>query len=145
MPPMIACKFTTGQLSVLRIVSDEIRDRRRCTLYVDEIAARAGVCRRHAQGAIREAERLGLLHVHERRLTGTRNDTNVVTIISAEWLVWLAIGRGEDAKHRRARPSTFKSLDPRSVESFGEEMRRADRAAKGSGGVEFASSVPRSP
>ena len=143
MPPALAAHFTTGQLSVLRIVSDEIRDRRRCTLCNDEIAARAGVSRRHAQGAIREAERLGLAHVQERRLTGTRNDTNVVTIISGEWLAWLALGRGEDAKNRRARPSDFKSLGPRTVDSFKEEEGAAPNgAAKGSGGVEFARSGP---
>jgi hypothetical protein len=146
MPPALAAHFTTGQLSVLRIVSDEIRDRRRCTLYVDEIAARAGVSRRHAQGAIREAEELGYVRVTERRLTGTRNDSNIVVIVSAEWLAWLAMGKGLDAKNCRARPSTFRSLDPRAVDSVKEEERsRANRAAKWSGGVEFASSVPRSP
>ena len=133
MPPQLACHFTTGQLAALRIVSDEIRDRRRCTLYVDEIAARAGVSRRHAQGAIREAERLGLVHIQERRLTGTRNDTNVVTIISPEWLAWLAMGRGEDAKHRRARPSNFKSERPQTVE----------RSGKRTFGIGIARFVPR--
>jgi hypothetical protein len=145
MPPALAAHFTTGQLSVLRIVSDEIRDRRRCTLYVDEIAARAGVSHRHAQGAIREAERLGLVHVKERRLTGTRNDSNVVVIISGEWLAWLAMGRGLDAKNCRARPSAFKSLDPRAVDSFKEEGAAPSGAAKRSSGVGFARSMPRSP
>jgi len=93
MPPQLAAMFTTGQLSVLRIVSDEIRDRGRCTLYVDEIAARAGVCRRLAQGAIREAERLGLVRIEERRVSAFRNLTNIVSIVSGEWLAWLRISR----------------------------------------------------
>jgi hypothetical protein len=137
MPPAMAAHFTTGQLAALRIVSDEIRDRRRCTLFVDEIAARAGICHRHAQGAIREAERQGWLHVQERRLTGTRNDSNVITIVSAEWLTWLAMGRGEDAKNHRARPSDFKSRGPHPVDSFKEgERSAACGGAKESGGLE---------
>jgi hypothetical protein len=38
------------------------------------------------KNAIREARRLGLLTVEERQITGFRNDTNVIRIISAEWL-----------------------------------------------------------
>ena len=134
MPPQLACQFTTGQLSVLRIVSDEVRRKGRCTLYVDEIAARAGVSHRHAQAALRWAEELRLLRIVERRLTGTRNDTNVVTIISAEWLAWLRLKR-QGAIFRTARTESDSE----------EEMRRASGAAKESGGVEIASSVPRDP
>lgn len=132
MPPHLAAKFTTGQLSVLRIVGDEVRARGRCTLCVDEIAARAGVCRRLAQGAMRLADELGLLQIKERRVSAFRNDTNVVTIVSREWLMWLRIGTREDAIFRHARSSSFSSAAPRGVE----------RSKQGVGGVEFARSVP---
>ena len=46
MPPALACKFTVGELAVLRIVGDEVRQHGQCDRCVDEIAARAGVCRR---------------------------------------------------------------------------------------------------
>src|SRR4051812_24670634 len=61
MPPALACKFTVSELAVLRIVGDEVRQHGLCDRCVDEIAARAGVCRRMVQNALREAARLGLL------------------------------------------------------------------------------------
>ncbi len=94
MPPALACKFTVSELAVLRIVGDEVRQHGHCARCVDEIAARAGVCRRMVQTALREAARLGLLTVEERRREGRRNLPNVTRIVSREWLVWLqkAIG-----------------------------------------------------
>ena len=89
MPSQLACRFTTGELAVLRIVADAVRDNGQCVLPVDAIAARAGVCRTTAQNAIRQAAREGLLTVQERRREGRRNDLNIIRIISAEWLTWL--------------------------------------------------------
>ena len=85
MPPGLACRFTVGELAVLRIVGDEVRQHGRCDRCVDEIAARAGVCRRMVQNALREAARLGLVTVEERRREGRRNLPNVVRIASREW------------------------------------------------------------
>src|SRR5215210_147340 len=92
MPPALACRFTVGELAVLRIVGDEVRQHGQCARCVDEIAARAGVCRRMVQTALREAARLGLLTVEERRREGRRNLPNVVRIVSKEWTTWLARG-----------------------------------------------------
>jgi hypothetical protein len=44
------------------------------------------------QNAIREAARLGLVTIEERRRQGRRNLPNVVWIISKEWTMWLARG-----------------------------------------------------
>ena len=90
MPPALACKFTVSELAVLRIIGDEVRQHGHCDRCVDEIAARAGVCRRMVQTAIREAARLGLLTIEERRREGRRNLPNVVRIVSKEWTSWLA-------------------------------------------------------
>src|SRR3954463_15667396 len=49
MPPALACKFTVSELAVLRIVGDEVRQHGQCDRCVDELAARAGVCRRMVQ------------------------------------------------------------------------------------------------
>ena len=92
MPPALASRFTTGELAVLRIVSDEVRAGGQCTLCIDAIAARAGVCRRLAQNAIRQAARLGLLTIQERRREGQKNLPNIVRVISREWLAWLRLG-----------------------------------------------------
>ena len=92
MPPALGSRFTTGQLAVLRIVGDEVARNGVCGLCIDAIAARAGVCRRLAQGAIRLAEGDGMLTIQERRHQGRKNETNVVRIISREWLQWLRRG-----------------------------------------------------
>src|SRR5215218_3697811 len=70
MPPGLACKFTVSELAVLRIIGDEVRQHGRCDRCLDQIAARAGVCRSLVKNAIREAARLGLLTVEERRREG---------------------------------------------------------------------------
>ncbi|MBD8902430.1 hypothetical protein MBTS_09320 [Methylobacterium bullatum] len=89
MPPALASRFTTGQLAVLRIVADEVAAKGVCGLCIDAIAARAGVCRRLAQGAIRLAEGDGLLTIEERRHEGRKNSPNLVRIISREWQAWM--------------------------------------------------------
>src|SRR4051812_32398437 len=102
MPPNLACKFTVSELAVLRIIGDEVRQHRQCDRSIDELAARAGVCRRLVQNTVREAARLGLLTVEERRREGRRNLPNVIRIISKEWTTWLA--RGGRASHSKAEP-----------------------------------------
>src|SRR5215203_5971853 len=92
MPPVLACKFTVGELAVLRIVGDEVRQHGHCDRCVDELAARAGVCRSMVKNAIREAARLGLVTIEERRREGRRNLPNMVRIVSKEWTSWLARG-----------------------------------------------------
>src|SRR5215207_8920125 len=92
MPPALACKFTVSELAVLRIIGDEVRQHGHCARCVDEIAARAGVCRRMVQNAIREAARLGLLTIEERRREGRRNLPNVIRIVAKQWTTWLSRG-----------------------------------------------------
>lgn len=95
MPPRLASGFTTSELAVLRIVADEIRNNGgQCVITIPEIAARAGVCWRTAQNAIRGAAFVGLLTVQERRRSGQRNLANVIRIISGEWLSWLRLTTG---------------------------------------------------
>ena len=78
-------QIQVGELAVLRIVGNEVRQHGQCDRCVDEIAARAGVCRSLAKNALRTAARLGLLTVEERRRAGRRNLPNVVRIASREW------------------------------------------------------------
>jgi hypothetical protein len=92
LPPQIAARFTEGQRAVLRIIGDEIAAKGVCGLCIDAIAARAGVCRRLAQGAIRLAEGDGLLTIEERRHEGRKNSPNLVRIISREWQAWMRRG-----------------------------------------------------
>jgi hypothetical protein len=95
MPPALACRFTVGELAVLRIVSDEVRQHGHCDRTLAELAARAGVCRDLARRVLRMASRDGLITIEERRREGRRNLPNVVRIISREWLAWIARRPGQ--------------------------------------------------
>ena len=106
LPPSVACKFTVGELAVMRIVGDECREKGACLLPLGAIAARAGVCRKLAQNAIRLATRLGLLSYEERRRPGRPNLTNVVKVACKEWRAWLARGpKGERGGGKKLAPT----------------------------------------
>jgi len=103
------------ELAVLKIVSDEIRQHGTCFCTVAEIAARAGTSRTKVQDAIRQAARLGLLTVQERRREGQKNLPNVIRVVSREWLQWLRIG--------------YRKIDPTANKQV--KRRRRGFAAKG--------------
>src|SRR5262249_17876175 len=63
-----------------------------CDLYVDQIAALAGVSRSTVRDAIREAHINCDLRRQERRIPGQKSRTNIIRIISREWLTWLSHG-----------------------------------------------------
>lgn len=90
MPPKLACLFTTGELAILKIVSDTFVLDRQCTLSISEIAARAGMGHTKTRLALRIAQNAGLLSITERRVQYRPNLTNVVRIVSPTWLGWLS-------------------------------------------------------
>jgi ribosomal protein L40E len=98
LPPAMAASFTVGELSVLRIVADEVRDKGVCDRTYAELAARAGVCRSTAKNAIRQAKRLELVSLEERRRPGHKSLPNLIRIISVEWWAWLELGRRRDRR-----------------------------------------------
>ena len=93
LPPGLAARFTLAEQAVLSLVAAETARRKDCRLSIENMAAVAGVCRSTVKNAIREARQLGLLTVEERQITGFRNDTNVLRIISPEWLAWIRLAR----------------------------------------------------
>ena len=97
MPQAIVARFTLAEQAVLSLVAAEVARRKDCRLSIENIAAVTGVCRSTVKNAIREAARLGLLTVEERQITGFRNDTNIVRIVSPEWLAWLRLARKGNA------------------------------------------------
>jgi hypothetical protein len=95
LPPGLAAGFTVGQLAVLRIIADEMRAKGECSLSIGAIAARAGVCVTTVRTAIRIATGDGLITVTKRPRHGAPNLTNVVKVVSGEWLAWIArAGKG---------------------------------------------------
>lgn len=91
LPPKVAASFTLGQQAVLAVVGKQLAVRGTCTLAVGAIAALAGVGDSTVRRALRQAALMGLVTVEARRITGFRNDTNVVRIASAEWAAWLRL------------------------------------------------------
>ncbi|TNC07629.1 hypothetical protein FF100_31600 [Methylobacterium terricola] len=89
LPEPLARRYTEGQRAVLFIVGEEIAARGVCGLSVAEIAARAGVCHRHAQMTLRLAESDGLVTITERPRRGQKHQTNLVRVLSREWAAWL--------------------------------------------------------
>src|SRR4051794_33770168 len=63
------------------------------------------------QNAIREAARLGLLSIEERRRDGRRNLPNVIRIISKEWMSWLSKG-GQSSRPPAELPIGCKTMHP---------------------------------
>jgi hypothetical protein len=93
LPPGLAAQFTLAEQAVLALVAAEVVRRKDCRLTVGQLAAIVGVAETTVRNAVREARKLGLITVEERRITGFRNDTNIVRIVSAEWLAWLRLTR----------------------------------------------------
>ena len=92
MPPKMSMEYTEGERAVMCIVACEVKHHGLCDLSVDEIAARAGVCRTTAQNAMHEARRLRHITVLERPRPGMKSFTNVVRICSQEWIAWVKRG-----------------------------------------------------
>jgi len=91
-PARIAASFTLGEVAALSVIAYAVREVGVCVLPLDKIAGLAGVSRTTAQNAVRAAEKLGLILRIERRRRGDRSDTNILRIVSREWLAWLAHG-----------------------------------------------------
>ena len=123
LPPAIAARFTLAEQAVLSLVAAETARRGDCRLAVGHLAALVGVAETTVRNAIREARKLGLVTVEERRATGWRNDTNVVRIVSAEWTAWLRLarrggfpGRQDGLRSTLAKGGGCKSADPTPTE-----------------------------
>ena len=95
-PPGLAARFTLAEQAVLSLIAAETVRRGDCRLAIEHLAALAGVSRSTVKSALREARKLGLLTVEERKIRSWRNDTNVVRIVSPEWQAWLRLTERED-------------------------------------------------
>jgi hypothetical protein len=97
-PTKIAASFTMAELAVLTVIARQCQRTGVCVLHIDQIAALAGCCRTVVKNALRQARLLGLLLVKERRIPGLPSLTNVVRIISKDWIGWLKLGGGVGVK-----------------------------------------------
>jgi hypothetical protein len=114
MPPVLAACFTMGEIAVLAVVARTCQRMQVCVLAIDAIAALAGVERTTAKNAMREARRLGLIEVKERRISGQKSLTNVVKIIAPDWLAWLR-HRPEGIGVKKSTSTGNSSFSPRTA------------------------------
>jgi hypothetical protein len=98
MPPHLGARFTFGELAVFKIVADEFLAHGICDLSQNEIGSRAGVSRVTAKRALLRAnsEKIGLISVERRPRSGRKHLTNIIRIVDAEWLTWLALGNRKE-------------------------------------------------
>ena len=95
LPPNLRANYTEGQRSVLCIVAGEVKRHGICDLAIDQIAARAGVSRTTVQNALRAAaaaanDRAAIISIEHRPVPGRKSKTNIVRVVSADWLAWIA-------------------------------------------------------
>src|SRR5438552_3967301 len=109
LPPQVRCRYTEGERAALSIIASEIKRQGVCDWPIDKIAATAGVCRSTVQNGLREAQLQAHVVVQERPVKGRKNLTNIIIIISREWLTWLK--RGPSV----LRPIGFKMFDPTKI------------------------------
>ncbi len=122
MPPGVRAHYTEGECAALTIIAGQIKHQGHCDLPIDRIAAQAGVSRTTVQNAIREARRLGHISKEERPVKGRKSLTNVIRIISREWLVW--IERGPAAGTGFKTFSTFNFMNPTKSKMLSNGRRR---------------------
>jgi hypothetical protein len=106
LPDPIRGYYTEGERSALTVIAGEVKRHGVCDLPLDSIAAKAGVSRTTVQNALREARERGHACVQLRPCRGQKNLTNLITIVSKEWLAWIKRGPAP------ARSIGFKSLHP---------------------------------
>ena len=118
-PARIAASFTLGEVAALSVIAYAMREVGVCVLPLDKIAALAGVSRTTCQNAVRAAEKLGLILRIERRRRGDRSDTNILRVVSREWLAWLQHGKqGAGFKSLSATNNNYLSRGKKRVASW---------------------------
>ncbi len=110
------------------MIAQEVARHGACSLFIEKVAALAGVTRSTVKRALKEAHGLGLIRIEERRLTGWRNDANVVTVTDPAWLTWLRMRqRGVGSKKGPARNTKISNLlESRSTPNAQKGIRQAE-------------------
>lgn len=115
MPPHLAKEFRESARALMGVLVQEVHKHGHCARSIAELAARAGICHTSAKQALRTAERLELIEIKRRPRPGQKNLTNIVTIRSPEWQLW--IERKSRSTGGKDVPPTNRNLSRREARS----------------------------
>jgi hypothetical protein len=127
LPPALAAKakLTFSELAYARLLADDnliAGDSRDCH---DKMAARAGTCSRTIQRAQKRFKKFGWIEVDLRPNKGQKHDSNIVRIISPEWLTWIMMGPSPIARQKRR--ATENQLFSRTIEMLERRRNAVDK------------------
>jgi hypothetical protein len=110
MPPSHRDVYPESERAVMSVVCDQVKHDGYCDLSIDEIAAKAGVSRTTVQNAFRRARQDDTKHVEVefRPRPGRKNMTNIIRIVSSEWVDWIKRSIG----FKRLRPTKTRFEKP---------------------------------
>lgn len=129
LPVGLAARFSIAEQAVLAVVAGEVKKHGYCSLFIGHIAALAGVGETSVRNALRSAKQLGLIAIEIRRVTAWRNEANIVTVVSAEWSMWLAHG-GRGGGCRSVKGTVLRSKPIEDVHVQGSEDGGSRRACR---------------
>jgi len=89
LPPSMRFLYRPSEHAALSVVAWVCKKKGACFMSNESIADAAGVSVTTVKNAIREAKKLGHLCVVNRPRPGAKNLTNIITVISSEWLSWM--------------------------------------------------------
>lgn len=118
LPPTVRHCYTMGEGAALAVIASEVKLHGACDWPIDRIAASAGVSRTTVQNALRVARLHKHVEVQSRPRKGMKNLTNIVRIISKDWMDWIERSIG------------FKKLHPTKTPDKRKGNERTERPAK---------------
>lgn len=91
LPDAICPHYSEAERAALGVIGEQVKRHGFCELPIEKIAEMAGVSRTTVQNAIRKARSRDRsdISVQLRPQPGRKNLTNIIRIISAEWLRWI--------------------------------------------------------
>jgi biotin operon repressor len=128
MPPAVRARYTEAERAALSVIADQCKRKGFCGLCLDEIGRLAGVSRTSVQNAIRKARSKGLEHisVRERPQERGKSLTNIIKIVCASWLGWIARAIGFKRLHPSETTAKISLSKPEESVKWAFEMKQEE-------------------